>query len=372
MQYSNTTEETEWVTTTWSRLPELIHPYPYIAPPNMLLAVFILLQNTVIFLDCYRDRARIARRLYLVIALTDMLSAVVELIRDGVALSCLREKFQIPAWTVVWYLSMGLSYYNCSISFNVILAVAKTINITRPFYRIERKTVDRLMIAVVVLWFMVGVADIVAIYESHKSAHSCYAQWILLFSYSYLGMGLMARYFKLSIINQAISYKITPYSIPMVIEYLVPCVVVFACTVVQMVYIKKSFSASSNPQQKLANHVNLTVFLVCVTFFFSVAAFCLYCFVPGNMNPAVEMVTRFSLPRIYAIIFPIIIILRKRSLRRRYVSLAKRLAYLPIYLCQQIWWMLTGRATTARRYSILSDGQPIYTSMAYNNYGSAG
>ena len=90
------------------------------------------------------------------------------------------------------------------------------------------------------------------------------------------------------------------------------------------------------------------------------------------MNPAVEMVTRFSLPRIYAIIFPIIIILRKRSLRRRYVSLAKRLAYLPIYLCQQIWWMLTGRATTARRYSILSDGQPIYTSMAYNNYGSAG
>ena len=281
MQNSNITEA-GLITHTWSAIPELKTPYPYIGPPNMFLAVFILLQNTVIFLDCYRDRARIARRLYLVIALTDMFSAVLELIRDGVSLSCLQGRIQIPAWTVVWYLSMGLSCYNCSISFNVILAVAKTINITQPFYRIEKKAVDMLMIAAVVFWLAVGVADILALYESHKSAHSCNAQWILLFGYSYLGEGLLARYCDLSLIKQSISYEIRPSSIPMVMEYLVPCVVVFVCTAIQMVHIKKSFSRSSSPQQKLANHVNLTVFLVCVTFLLSVAAFCLYCFVPGS------------------------------------------------------------------------------------------
>jgi hypothetical protein len=132
-----------------------------------------------------------------------------------------------------------------------------------------------------VIWLVIGVVDIVSLYELHKSAHSCYAQWILLFGYTYLGEGLMAS-FKLSLIKASESYIITVYSIPMVVEYLVPCGVVFVCMVVQMVCIKKSFSRSSSPQQDLANHVNLTVFLVSMVFFVSNAAFCLYCFVPGT------------------------------------------------------------------------------------------
>ena len=136
------------------------------------------------------------------------------------------------------------------------------------------------MIAATVTWLLIGLLDIIVLNEHHKSAHSCYAQWNLLFGYSYLGEGMMTS-FGLSLINASVSYEITVYSIPMVMEYLVPCFVVFGCMVIQMVHIKKSFTNSSNPQQDLANHVNFTVFLVSMTFFVSVAAFCLYCFLPG-------------------------------------------------------------------------------------------
>ena len=295
MQYNTT--EAVLVSTTWPHLEDLKAPYPYIAPANLILALFVLLQNTIIFLHCYKDRARLATRMFLMIALVDIISALVELLRDGVALPCFyRPKVNIPASVVVWYLSVGLACYNCSISFNVILAVVKTINIVNPFYIIKKKIVDGFMIAATITWFVIGTSDIIFIYSLHKTAQSCYSHWILLFGYNNLGEGIMAK-FNLSLIYASESYKITIYSIPMVVEYLVPCFVVFVCMVIQMVNIRRSFINSSNPQQDIANHVNLTLFLVSMTFFVSNAAFCLYCLWPGKNCSTKYLSTTYNKPK---------------------------------------------------------------------------
>ena len=91
------------------------------------------------------------------------------------------------------------------------------------------------------------------------------------------------------------------------------------------------------------------------------------------MNPAVELVVRFSLPRINAIVFPIIIILRKPALKKRYFATVKNSFYMPVKLTTAIWSIATETSTSTRRYSVLPDdvNQPINTSVA-GDYGSAG
>ena len=39
---------------------------------------------------------------------------------------------------------------------------------------------------------------------------------------------------------------------------------------------------------------------------------------PGKVDTAIELLTRFTLPRMNAFMFPIVIICRKKSLRKRY------------------------------------------------------
>ena len=101
----------------------------------------------------------------------------------------------------------------------------------------------------------------------------------------------------------------------------VPCAIILICMIIQMVYIKKALSGSDNPELNTANHVNLTVLLVSMLYLICIGSYGIY-ILPWNYKGSamewVQLTLRYTLPLVNAAIFPVIIILRKQSLRQRY------------------------------------------------------
>jgi hypothetical protein len=124
-------------------------------------------------------------------------------------------------------------------------------------------------------------------------------------------------------------------------EFLLPCLIVFICTVIQMLHIKKVFGRSENPQQNTANHANLTVFLVSLLYLISVSLFSCYTLllvIPTLFSrsltvkiSALEMgLTKFTLPLLNAALFPTILILRKPDLKATYRNYAVKVILFPL------------------------------------------
>ena len=142
-------------------------------------------------MDCYRTRSRVASLLFMAIAASDMVLAVVEVVRDVVATTCYYSLVHVPAPFVMSYLALGLVCYCSCISFNVILSVTKTINIVQPFHFINVTGIKVAMGASCGLWFLLGCGDLAVLIQRHGSTRSCYGQFMMLFEYNFVGEGLV-------------------------------------------------------------------------------------------------------------------------------------------------------------------------------------
>ena len=281
-----------------SWIPFYKDTYHDIAPFNISLTVFILIQNSIIIADYYKDRKRIIAVLFMCIAASDMVSAAGDLTRAAVGLSCLYDNdLFIPAWAVQVYLSVGLCGYTCSVFYNTALTITKTIHTVNPFHRLN---IPALKIALVVgtsWWLGVAAADNVAVWiaqSGHHHTHLCLKQWLYIQGEWYVGLAFLEYIFDFDFDLKTLVF----YDFPGMTEVVLPCLIVLVCMVIQIVFIFKHLTHST------ANHVSITVFMVSMLYFICNAVYGIYVFSTNNMNNTASIIMQYTLPLLNAALSP--------------------------------------------------------------------
>ena len=297
-------------TTTGQMMEEM---FLYIAPINLVLAVIVLFLNSTIQRDYYKDKKLPATFLFMIIAAVDILFATADIYRSSVALVCTqRHSASFPEWFTMSYVTVGFWSYNLSIFSNVVLAVIKSINLSAPFYQLERGMIAFIVVVAGIFWATLSITDAVIFAEKQEfSSFGCEQQWNILEHYDFVGSGLA---WELDSAEYLMTSKLLA-----VFEYMIPSFIVLVCMVIQMVAIKKTLGARSNDT---ANEVNMTVFLVSALYFICNSAYGIFFLTEYTLERkktlSIEYLMKYTLPLLNAAFFPIILICRKESLRIRY------------------------------------------------------
>ena len=334
----------------------LITGYPirffeYLSPTNLTLAVYIMVQNTMIIYDYWKDRTKLSSFLFILIAAVDIGSASFVMARGSVALQCLNNKFlTVPSWIFAAYLSFGLLCYVTSTFLGMVLTVVKTINIINPFYRIQGRAL-RISLAIFTL---VGLAfTVVDIWYWNKKLtphdsrqKNCVdGPWQGMHYVEFVGEAAISEiifnFFKTNR-NTKTKYLDLAELILLSLEFCLPGLIVLVCTALQIVYIRKAFRDSTDPGENTANHVTITIFLISLLYLLSISVYSVVLFRriyfalkhrlidDVYLGYELEMAAKYTLPLVNAALFPTILILRKPELRARYRKYILTVLYLPV------------------------------------------
>lgn len=283
----------------------------YIAPLNLILAIIVLILNTTIQRDYYRDRKLPATFLFMIIAAADVLFATADIYRSSVAILCTqRPNKTFPSWFTMGYIIVGFWSYNFSIFANVVLSVVKTINLSAPFYQLEKVAIALSVAVAGVFWAGLSITDGM-IYSDNQEYETfgCKEQWSILENYDFVGSGLV-----LEVDNADVLFTKKMLA---VVQYLVPSLIVLICMVVQMSAITNTIA-----DKNTASQVNMTVFLVSALYFICNSAYGVFFLSEYTLNRkktlSIEFLMKYTLPLLNAAFFPIILIWRKASLRVTY------------------------------------------------------
>ena len=160
MDSTSTTSSTSTSTDGFVPIYDPFTVFRYLSPINLTLAVYIMIQNSMIIYDYSKDWKRLSSCLFILIAAVDIGSACSELARGSVALLCLHDEYMtMQPWIFVTYLSLGLLCYVTSTFFGMVLTVVKTINIINPFYRINGLALRTCLALFTLIGFAIFVVD---------------------------------------------------------------------------------------------------------------------------------------------------------------------------------------------------------------------
>ena len=283
----------------------------YIAPVNLILAVIVLVLNSSIQRDYYRDRKLPATFLFMIIAAADVLFATADIYRSSVAIVCTqRPNKAFPSWFTMGYIILGFWSYNFSIFANVVLSVIKTINLSAPFYQLEKVAIALAVATAGVFWAGLSITDGM-IYSDNQEFETfgCKEQWDVLENYDFVGSGLVLE---IDDVDVLFTQKMLAVG-----QYLVPSLIVLICMVIQMSAIKNTLA-----EKNTANQVNMTVFLVSALYCICNSAYGVFFLSEYTLRRkktmSIEFLMKYTLPLLNAALFPIILIWRKESLRATY------------------------------------------------------
>ena len=279
---------------------------------------------------------------YSPLQICDVFSSISEIVRGSVALSCLHDnRTTVPTWVVLAYLSMGLLCYQCSIFFNLILTILRTVQMSNPFYRVSCKCLNTAIIIFPLIVSILIVADAICWYFWMSTESSCIIHWWRIETVSYMGEGLVAYFLEDSFGGNIAQFML------LTVNYTLPCLLVLVCMVLQICFIKRAFLRGSRPDQGTANHANLTILLVSVLYFLTNSTYAIVYIIGytdlvkmhGKRYRILSLVTKFTLPLINAALFPLIIILRKASLRTEMKEQLRNFLHIPLagYLKLRGW-----------------------------------
>jgi hypothetical protein len=219
----------------------------------------------------------------------------------------------------------------------MVLTVMKTINIINPFYRIHGLALKNFLATISFFGLTLSVVDISNRSKLHNSScTSLYGFWEEFERFNVVGNYVIYEIF------ESYSFADSIYLSLITFEFFLPCLIVLISMILQMVYIKRAFSQSSDPRQNTANRVNTTILLISLLYLLSSSVYSCFVFKrvyseiePGGMifiSFELEMLARFTLPLLNAALFPTILILRKPDLRARYKGYISAVLRLPVFL----------------------------------------
>ena len=291
------------------------------------------------------------------IALADILKA------QGRLVLCVISVFVFTGYADIMVLYNSIFYYmitalpgvTCSKIYNMVLSVCLAINVAEPFRRLNtirlRKTVYILSSIITVL----HICDTVMVLFCHLKVYTNKNELI----YWRMFMITMALFDFPGLIYAVVTYcfntnsvtdkcfddhelKFALLTILTFTCYVLPALIVLICMIIQIRCLRRSLR-DSETLPSTSRHVSITVLLVSTLFFLCHATvfitgivwFSLHPhFFPAHNSSDQSFIllgmligfVKFTLPLIYAVAYPIIIICRKPELKERYVRYLKRLA----------------------------------------------
>ena len=262
---------------------------------------------------------------------------------------CLNDpSMRMHPWTILVCHLFGVLCYVISTFSVLVLTVVKTINIMRPFYRQNNRLLKIVLFIYPSILLVVCIIDVWNwndnITTGHDDNPKCgvyNGPWNTITSITNLGrvttalvLKLMVRYFTLSHGTGTRMLHIMSIVEPLV-QFGLPCLIVFVCMVLQMIYIKKAFGDHENPLLNTANQANLTVFLISLLYLISVSLYCMTTYplkvYSIHLLPVpLQVMLESTVPLMNAALFPTILILRKPEMRVRYRNYIAKLLLLPL------------------------------------------
>ena len=304
----------------------------HLAPVNLTLAVYIIIQNSMIIYHYFKDWKRLSSLLFILIAAADIGSACSAIGRGSITLLCANYEplpQLLPSWVYVTNISFGYFFYVTSTFLGLVLTIVKTINIINPFYRLQ----ERVLKVCLAIFPSVGLILISAdIWYSVKTFGS--------FCLGFQGFWMFLT-MNLSLVGEATLAISTLISMALLIfELAIPGIIVLICMFLQMSYIKSSFGQSADPRLNTANRANLTIFMISFLYLLSISYSCsaiILGFYNIPMNDSIldiyyswNLVAKFTLPLVNAALFPTILILRKAELKVTYRVYISTVLHLPV------------------------------------------
>ena len=217
----------------------------------------------------------------------------------------------------------------------------RTAQIIKPFLRVNSKLLNAALKIFPSVAFILIVADAICWYLWMLSDSTCILHWWRIEAVSYICEGLVAYF-----LDERTGSNFAQFMFSN-LNYTLPCLLVLVCMVLQICFIKRAFIGGSQPDRGTANHANLTVLLVSLLYFSTNSTYAIvYTLgftdlfeVHGKRYRILCLVTKFTLPLINAALFPLIIILRKASLRAEMKEQLQKFLHIPSagYLILRRW-----------------------------------
>ena len=289
-----------------------------------------------------------------------MLTAGTELARGSVALTCIRDNHsRLSVWLVLSYSLLSVFSYNCSIFFNLVLTIVKTIHLSNPFYRLQTGAIKTALVVAPLLSLVVCAADVFCwkVLLSHRYSwdrRSCFVHWLYVEAITYVGEGVLLYFFK-DFTDQKIGGGVLMCS-----QYSLPSLVVLVCMCIQVYFIKK-MAVLTHDTRDSVHRAHYTVLLVSLSFFVCTCTFPVLFSI--NITPHsstnvivfyryLAMVYKYTLPLLNCIIFLLILVIRRCSIRQKNWECLQKLFFYPVLIYRNLSARWQNPTILARRVSI--------------------
>ena len=287
------------------------------------------------------------------IALSDILRAQGEVVLSVISILAYTGLVDVTVLykSLVYYMLTALPGVNWSKVFNLVMTISITIKVSNPFHRINfqrlRKIVACLCFAIMMLNVSDAITAIVLIFKPSYLVHPgayIYLYYQILFVLPG-GITTEGIYYWLGGSEHTEEYS---YGIVISIGavYLLgPPLIMLTCMIIQVKHLRRSLQEQEEDEvsplmPNTARHVSITVFYISLLFFICNAAYTIsqlviwlnydahadHCEDDSYSDKEIADLgmllgfTEFTLPLIYAVLYPVILICRKEELRRRYVG----------------------------------------------------
>ena len=317
--------------------------YNWVTPLNLLLSLFVVSQNIVIVRFYFLHGTGITQRIYFWIGIADIFSAIgmiVFSISSILFYNDMIDRLPFQRGILVFVLLFPAASA-CSRSLNVFVAMIKTMNIASIARRgipvqINNIAVFIVSFATFLLWLTLSTCDQIlywnnsAIDGPRVEGTVDYLIYALLQISSVVGTKTLSEFIPMAMISSP-SYV---YDVMITIHFVLPSIIMFICMIIQAHSIKSSIQQDSNSNQPSSSYINMTIFMVTALFCVCHTVYSIAYIVILHskiFNSSIELeeilivsLTEFMLPLLNSALFPVIIILRKQSLRERYRDLFLR------------------------------------------------
>ena len=317
----------------WIKLSD----YREVAYLNVILGITVILQNFMVTAEYYPERKKLIPMLFLLIAGADMVIAVGEICRVILVFSCpfgleIKYSSTLLAALVSLIPSLSILGWTCSTFFNVVLTVYRTVTLADPFSGgAWRKTVIVAISAGTIAWFVVEVLVILSFLLNYVT--NSYQDF-------YLTIGSLLRK-KLSL-PDLVEYLLASLNIffyHTVIKFGLqkgiltqpfiqglPSLITLICIPLQVFFLRRSFRVCEAAASVSKESINITVTIIlinvldvfCDIFWF--LNYFIYSFgmESNNLYRRFAIFAVSTLPLFNALGFQLIMILRNRSMKKRY------------------------------------------------------
>ena len=327
-----------------------------LAPVTIPLCLIVLVQNTLLFVDYFREKAKLVPCFFMGIALADILKAQGELVLALISVFVYTGVCNVEVLyrSLLYYMVSALPGVNCSKVINLAMTLTLTINVVNPFRRIDtarvKKVVSSICLIVTCLHFLDTIIFVIAHWKFLKDINVLPYMYDMIFYFLMLGfqfpgvVTIMAIFCSCNRVDE-VKCGYSPHQIIGLSSFcaflylVVPPLTVLACMVIQIKHLRGGIQdeEASPLLPNTVRHVSITVLIVSLLFFLCNIAYIAnlvmtlskvyYRITKVDPPPAdqdyvnlgiLQGVTEFILPLIYAAVYPVILVSRKPELRVRY------------------------------------------------------